>query len=122
MKVTKFEDLEIWKESMKLVNEVYKLTDNPNFSKDFVLKEQIKKSAISIPSNISEGFERSSNIEFKRFLIIAKGSAGELRTQLTIALNQRYISKDQYQKIYQKVLTISGKIGNLITYLRGKIK
>lgn len=122
MKVTRFEDLEIWKDSMILVNEIYELTYLPTFSKDFALKEQIRKSAISIPSNISEGFERSNNIEFKRFLIIAKGSAGELRTQLTIAYNLHYIKSDQFKTFLQQNISISSKISNLISYLRKQNK
>lgn len=117
MKVTRFEDLDIWQISMRLVDEVYKLTTNSPFSKDFALKEQIRKSVISIPSNISEGFERSNNIEFKRFLIIAKGSAGELRTQLTIALRLKYIMPNLYDDILKQLIILSSKITNLIMYL-----
>lgn len=85
-KFNKIEEMEVWQESVGLVETVYGLTQkNKLFQKDFALKDQIRKSAISIPSNISEGFERESNQKFIRFLFIAKGSCGELRTQLLIA-------------------------------------
>jgi four helix bundle protein len=71
-KIEKFEDILAWQNSMTLCNDIYTLTFNENFIKDFALREQIRKSAISIPSNIAEGFERGSNIQFKYFLTIAK--------------------------------------------------
>ncbi len=85
MKFNRFEEIEVWQLSRKLVKDIYKITTEPAFSKDFGLKDQIRRCAVSIPSNIAEGYERKSNVEFIRFLYISKGSAGELRTQLYIA-------------------------------------
>lgn len=82
MKFQRFEEIEVWKLSRILVKEIYDITNAPAFSKDFGLKDQIRRSAVSIPCNISEGYERKSNTEFIRFLYISKGSAGEVRTQL----------------------------------------
>lgn len=80
-KIERFEDLEVWKDAMLLCESTYKLTNEKSFSVDFALKDQIRRSAISVPSNISEGFERDAKNQFIYFLVIAKGSCGELRTQ-----------------------------------------
>ena len=80
--ITKFEDLEIWKLAREQANQIYKLTQDGGFSKDFELKNQINKSSGSVMDNIAEGFERFTNKEFAKFLIISKGSNGEVRSQL----------------------------------------
>jgi four helix bundle protein len=118
IKIKTFKELEIWKESIRIVEEVYELTLGKPYVNDFALRDQARKSAISIPSNIAEGFERNSNAEFKRFLLIAKGSLGELRTQLYLAELLKYISKEQEIIIDEKLLNLSNKIGSLIKYLR----
>ncbi|MFN5786758.1 MAG: four helix bundle protein, partial [Flavobacteriia bacterium] len=97
-KIKSFEDLEVWQLSMSLCTEIYELTNTDLFSKDFGLKEQIRRSAISIPSNISEGFERDSKNQFLYFLSISKGSCGELRTQLNIAFNLNYLEKKKFEE------------------------
>jgi len=79
MKIVKFEDLEIWKLAILGVKNIYKLTQNENFSRDFGLRDQIQRAVVSISSNIVEGFEKNNNNEFIRFLKIAKGSCGEVR-------------------------------------------
>ena len=122
MKVIKVEDFEIWKESIKLVVLVYNLIKNTDLKRDFVLSEQIKKSVISIPSNIAERFERNNNNEFKHFLNIAKGSIGELKTQIYISLRLELINKHQFDELNNKIIRLSSKISNLITYLRKKQK
>ncbi len=122
MKIEKFEDLEIWREAINIVEEVYNLTREKKFNQDFSLRDQLRKSAISIVSNISEGFERNLNSEFKRFLLIAKGSAGELRAQLYIAFRLGYISQEFYSKLKNRLLILSSKISKLINYLKKKIK
>jgi len=122
MKVTKVEDFEIWKEAVDLVVLVFNFIKNTDLKRNFVLSEQIKKSVISIPSNIAEGFERNNNNEFKHFLNIAKGSIGELRTQIYIALRLELINKHQFGELNNKIIRLSSKISNLITYLRKKQK
>jgi len=94
MRITNFEDLDVWKKSRKLVNEIYSLTKKQRFSKDFGLVDQIRRSAVSVMSNIAEGFERGSNTEFIRFLYIAKASCGETRSHLFIAFDQGYLSEE----------------------------
>ncbi len=82
MKFEKFEDLPIWKLSLKITRDVYDLASQPKFSRDFPLRDQIRRAIISVSSNIVEGFEKNNNNEFIRYLKISKGSAGEVRNQL----------------------------------------
>jgi len=90
--VTRFEDLDTWKRSRILVKQIYDLTKRNEFAKDFVLKDQVRRAVVSISSNIAEGFERGGNKEFIQFLYIAKASAGELRSQIYIALDLNYVN------------------------------
>lgn len=122
MKINRFEDLEIWKLALKITKYVYDLTSKKDFSKDFELKNQTRGSAISISSNIVEGFEKNNNNEFIRFLQIAKGSCGELRNQLYIALAVKYINEDEFNKVNDMLLELSGKIGKFISYLKNQRK
>lgn len=117
-KIEQFEDLEVWQLGMELCTAVYTLTSNETFSRDFGLKDQIRRSAISVPSNISEGFERDSRNQFLYFLTIAKGSCGELRTQLKIANNLNYIVMEEFEQLNDKCLTTSKQLGGFIKYLR----
>ncbi|MEO6884038.1 MAG: four helix bundle protein [Bacteroidia bacterium] len=117
-KVEKIEELVVWQLAILLTNSIYAITNNNFFSKDFALRDQIRKSAISVPSNIAEGFERNSTNQFKYFLVIAKGSAGELRTQLLISKNQNYITESEFKKINNEALDVSKKLGSFITYLK----
>ena len=110
-KVTKFEDLEIWKKGMRLTLEMYKLMQG---CKDFGFKDQIQRSAVSIPSNISEGYERQTNKEFIQFLCIARGSCGELRTQLYIAKELGYIAKTDFTTLLENTKHLSAMLNNLI--------
>ena len=109
--INTFEDLEIWKEGMRLCIKVYKLMEN---SKDYGLKDQMQRAAISVPSNISEGFERHSNKEFIHFLYIAKGSCGELRTQLYIAKELNVITNEDFTDILQRLKQLSSMISSFI--------
>ncbi len=103
--IEKFEKLEVWKSSINLCADIYKLTNTELFSKDFGLKNQIRR--VSVPSNISEGYERDSKKQFLYFLVIAKGSCGEVRTQLKIARVLNYLNEEDYilltKKNYQHV-------------------
>ena len=121
-KIEQFEDIIAWQKGMELCNAIYAITLKENFAKDYALKDQIRKSAISVPSNISEGFERESNNQFIYFLVIAKASAGELRTQLYIAKNQKYISEKEFDELKEQCLSVSKMISGFISYLREKRK
>ena len=115
----KIEDINVWKESIDLVLYAYKLINqSKTFQKDYGFKDQVQRSAVSIPSNISEGFERETNAEFIRFLYIAKGSCGELRTQLLIAYKLGYINEENFNYADDKCRHIASMIANLIKSLK----
>ena len=116
-KVKKFEDIQSWKKARSLTKEVYRVTLSTAFSKDFGLKDQIRRAAVSILSNIAEGFERGGDKEFIQFLAIAKGSAGELRAQLYVAVDQRYLSQPEFEKLAQEAREISQLISGFMRYL-----
>ena len=120
--IKRFEDLEVWKKSRLLANDIWEILNKGTLSKDFKLRDQMNDSSGSIMDNIAEGFERSSRLEFINFLSIAKGSAGELRTQLYIAKNQNYINEKQSDDLNQKILDISKLLSGFIKYLRNVIK
>jgi four helix bundle protein len=113
-----FEDIEVWKRSCHLVCTIYDLTHNGIFSKDWGLRDQVRRAAVSIPSNITEGFERDSKAEFIRFLTISKGSAGELRTQVYIAKKLNYLNEKQYKMIIEELREISMMLAGLIRKLK----
>lgn len=118
MPVRYFEDLEVWRESRRLTDQIYSITKDAKFSKDFSLKEQIRKATVSILSNIAEGFERGGNREFIQFLYIAKGSCGEVRAQLYVALDQRYLTRERFDELIRSFKRLSVMISNLIDYLK----
>ena len=118
MAVKNFEDLNVWKQARQLTQEVYRLTKTEKFLKDFGLRDQIRRAAISVMSNIAEGFERGGNQEFVQFLYVAKASCGEVRSQLYLALDQEYATANDSEKLLQSFKRLSGMISNLITYLR----
>ncbi|HRD38173.1 MAG TPA: four helix bundle protein [Bacteroidia bacterium] len=113
-----FEELEVWQVSRKLCKDIYEITNQPALSKDFALRDQIRRSAVSILSNISEGFERKGDKQFTYFLGIAKGSAGELRSQLYIALDLNYINELEFEKLSASVTSVSKMIYGLMNYIK----
>jgi four helix bundle protein len=118
--ITKFEDLEIWQEARKLAKEIYIISKETDLETNFRLREQIKASSGSVMDNIAEGFERDGNIEFRQFLSIAKGSAGESRSQIYRLYDYEYISVEKFEDLKTKYENLSGKIKNFITYLNKK--
>jgi len=118
-KVRGFEDLNVYKQVRLFTNKIYELTRQNTFSKDFGLVDQIRWASVSIMSNIAEGFERGSNQELIQFLYIAKASCGEVRAQLTIAYDQKYITESSYKELTGQARLIGGMLGNLIVYIRG---
>jgi four helix bundle protein len=117
MKVKTFEDLSVWQDARVFVKSIYELTSLENFKKDYGLKDQIQRAAVSIMNNISEGFERDNNKEFKNFLGYAKGSAGEVRSVLYVALDLNYISKEEFDENYKHSINIITQISNFKKYL-----
>jgi four helix bundle protein len=94
MQIKNFEDLEIWQLARRLTQEIYTLGRTPKFAKDYALKDQMQRAAVSIMSNIAEGFERGGNQEFVQYLYVAKASCGEVRSQLYVALDQEYVDQE----------------------------
>jgi len=112
-----FEELEVWQVSRKLCKEIYEVTNQPAVSKDFGFRDQIRRSAVSILSNISEGFERKGDKQFTYFLTIAKGFAGELRSQLYITLDLNYINETEFEKLSDSVTSVSKMLYRLMNYI-----
>ncbi|MGZ8426610.1 MAG: four helix bundle protein [Candidatus Binatia bacterium] len=118
MAVKLFEDLEVWKEARRLTQRIYQLTKDESFAKDFGLRDQIRRAAESVMSNIAEGFERGGNQEFVQFLYVAKASCGEVRSQVYVALDQSYVASTAVDELTNSFKRLSSMISNLITYLR----
>ncbi len=118
MKIEKFEDIKSWKMAREVINQVYDISDRGEFMTDYAFKNQIRKSCISISSNISEGFERGGNREFANFLSIAKGSAGEARAQLYVALDRGYVTNVEFEDIYSKLTQIGKLLSGFMNYLK----
>jgi four helix bundle protein len=115
--IKRFEDIDAWRSARVLVQDLYRVTPSGLFTRDFDLRNQLRRAAVSIMSNIAEGFERRGNKEFRRFLFIAKGSAGEVRSLLYIAADSGYISAEQHNNLFSSVVTVSRQIANFIRYL-----
>ena len=112
-------DLNVWQESIALVTLIYEKTKSFPKYELFSLTSQIRRSAISIPSNIAEGAARESNKEFLRFLFISQSSISELDTQLLIANNLNFLSKDDYVELAEKLVSIRKKLAGLIKFRKG---
>ncbi len=117
-KVNKFEDLIAWQKAHALAVRIYQLTAKELFSHDFGLKDQIQRAAVSVMSNIAEGFERYSRAEFRQFLSIARGSVAEVRSQLYIAGSLNYTSEQEFTNAY----SLCRDVGNLIGGLRKSLE
>jgi four helix bundle protein len=118
--IARFEDLEIWKEARRLAKEIHLIAVHTELRSDLRFKNQIKDSSGSVMDNIAEGFERDGNLEFRQFLSIAKGSAGETRSQLYRVFDFEYISEQKFEALKKDYENLSGKIKNFITYLNKK--
>jgi four helix bundle protein len=115
--INTFEDLDAWQKARTIVNTLYTFTRENDFDNDYSLIEQMRDAAVSIMSNIAEGFGRDTTEEFIRFLYIAKGSAAEVQSQLYAALDQDYIKQEQFDDLYDQLDHNSRQLQNLITYL-----
>jgi four helix bundle protein len=118
--IKRFEDMEIWQEARRLAKVIHNLTVSTNLKSDLKLKEQIKAASGSVMDNIAEGFERDGTVEFRQFLSIAKGSAGETRSQLYRIFDCEYINQETFDVLKNDYEMLSGKIKNFISYLNKK--
>lgn len=114
----KFEDIEAWQKARELTRDVYVLSGSGKFARDFGLRDQIRRAAVSVMSNIAEGFERGGSAEFSQFLAIAKGSTGEVETQLYVAFDQNYISKEQFDSTRAIATSTKKLIAGFMNYLK----
>jgi four helix bundle protein len=115
----KFEEIECWKKARELTRRIYEVSGKGNFAKDFGLKDQIRRAAVSIMSNIAEGHDRSGTGEFVQFLANAKGSAAEVRCQLYVAFDQGYINDKDFHELTDLATETGRMIAGLMNYLRG---
>lgn len=118
MKITRFEELECWREARNLAKKVYDTTRNSGFRKDLRLSGQIQAAAASVMANIAEGFIRRSDREFSQFLFVAMSSAAEVQSHLYIALDQGYLDRVQFDELYKQANKTAMIISGLIKYLR----
>src|SRR5438128_1109264 len=116
--IEKFEDIEAWQNAREITRLIYRVSSDGKFAKDFALVNQIRRSAVSILSNIAEGFERNGDKEFIQFLTIAKGSCGEVRAQLYVAFDQKYLEETEFLEIRSKLVDTSRMMSGLINYLK----
>jgi len=116
--ITSFEDLECWQAARTFRREVYRLSRLPEFARDFALVDQIRRAAVSVGSNIAEGFERGGNRELIRFLSQSKGSAGEAKDQLWVALDEAHVTQEQFDQVRALGDSASRLIGGFMSYLR----
>jgi len=118
VKIEKFEDIIAWQKARILIKDIYIISAIKAFDKDFSLKDQIRRSSLSISSNIAEGFERGGNKEFIQFLYIAKASSAELRSQLYTALDLGYINEILFNDLIERTIEINKILSGLINFLK----
>ena len=112
-KVERFEDLIAWQKARQLTSEIYRITMHGEFAKDFGLRDQIRRAAVSVMSNIAEGFDRGSRGEFHQFLVVAKASCAEVRSQLYVAQDAGYINQETFDIVNSSTSELSRIIGGL---------
>jgi len=112
-KVERFEDIIAWQKARNLTKAIYTATSTGSLAQDFGLKDQLRRASVSVMSNIAEGFDRGGRSEFHQFLVIAKASCAEVRSQLYVALDAGYLEKDVHQKLSESAMEVSKIIGGL---------
>ncbi len=117
-KIERFEDILAWQKARELVSAIYETSNNGLLAKDFGLRDQIRRAAVSIMLNIAEGFARKTSREFFQFLVIAHGSAAEVQSALYVALDQKYISQEQFENLYKMAEETSKTIMGFSNYLK----
>jgi four helix bundle protein len=117
-KIERFEDMLSWQKAREVTKRVYDLSKKGDFAKDFDLREQMRSASVSIMSNIAEGFERGGDKEFIQFLSTAKGSCGEVRSQLYVALDQSYITPVEFNNLYTGAVEVGRLVSGFMGYLK----
>jgi len=117
--ITRFEDIEAWKKGRELAKGIYTVTAKGEFTRDYGLKDQIRRAVVSVISNIAEGFSRQTDKEFVQFLHIAKGSTSEVQSQLYIAADLGYVSQEEFTNMYDQADEVAKLISGFIRYLKG---
>ena len=117
-KIERFEDLDLWKDAVKMGVLIYKITEEGKMARDFSARDQLRRAAISVSNNIAEGFEYNNNKAFVRFLMYAKGSAGELRSQLFVLREAGILEESKFHTLWENALKLSKSIEGLRKYLR----
>jgi len=117
-KIERFEDLDLWKDAVKMGVSIYKMSEEGKMAKDFSARDQLRRAAISVSNNIAEGFEYNNNKVFIRFLMYAKGSAGELRSQLFVLKEAGIIEENKFHPLWENALRLSRSIEGFRKYLR----
>ena len=115
--ITRFEEIEAWQVARALTRHVYQLSNQGAFARDFGLRDQMRRAAVSIMSNIAEGFESRTQSLFIEFLGRAKGSAGELRAQAYVTLDAEYIDSSEFEQLRNQAEMCSGRLNRFIAYL-----
>ena len=118
-KIEKFEEIQAWQKARQLVKRIYQVTSEGDFAQDYSLKDQIRRASVSIISNIAEGFSRQTDKEFIQYLHVAKGSVSEVQSQLYVALDLEYISKDGFKELYELSQETIRLISGFVRYLKG---
>ncbi|MEH2155624.1 four helix bundle protein [Nostoc sp.] len=121
-KIETFEDLRVWQKGIDLVKEIYLITKDGELNRDFGLRDQLRRASVSIPTNIAEGFERYSRKEYLNFLNIAKGSAGEVRSLLRVALEVGYLDQPIYTQLHNQAMELSRMLSNQIQSINQSLK
>lgn len=116
--ITRFEEIRAWKTARSLTRQIYAVSNQGAFARDYGLRDQLRRSAVSIMSNIAEGFESDTQQQFVTYLGYAKASAGEVRAQLYVAMDVGYVSEATFQELFAQVETCSRQLSRFITYLR----
>ncbi|CAM5594553.1 four helix bundle protein [Pseudomonas aeruginosa] len=116
--ISKFEDIDAWQLAREMTKTIYAISNDGAFARDFGLRDQIRRASVSIMSNIAEGFERGGDKEFFQFVSLAKGSSGEVRAQLYVALDAGYIDQQTFSRLSDMATQINRMLAGLMKYLR----
>lgn len=118
--IQRFEDLKVWKKAREVTKEVYAITSDSQFARDFGLKDQIRRSSVSVMANIAEGFARRTDRDFLYFLNISRSSAAEVQSHLYIALDQGYLDQSAFDSLYEELEEVSRMLFGLVRHLKNK--